>query len=209
MKTVRIPAKQAIAFEVSAGTEFDVMNPEGTQVADLTAVTQNGGVAFSQAHTRDLVGKIRTTVGDTLYARDGTSILSITDDDCGVHDILFAPCTGWLLTPPKFSREPSGCHEHLEAALESTGAVVPDEITTVNLFQQVEMTDESHLEVQPSPARPGHKVRFRADTDAIVAVSACAALDPHSGINGETLTPIDVCIPDATSVHGPLPDTNS
>lgn len=209
MRTVRIPPERAVSFAVAAETTFAVANPEGTQVADLTAVTRTGEIPFSQAHTRDLAGKVRLTVGDSLYARDGTPMLSVVDDDCGTHDILFAPCTGWLLEPPEFAPRPSGCQEHLEAALAAMDVAVPDDVGTVNLFQAVSVTDETYLEVQPSPARPGDVVRFRAETDAVVAVSACAALNPDSGINGETLTPIDIRVPEDVDVNGPFPETKS
>jgi uncharacterized protein YcgI (DUF1989 family) len=206
VKTVRIPPKCAVSFVVGAGTEFAVVNPEGTQVADLTAVTRDGDVAFSQAHTRDLAGTVRAAVGDSLYARDGTPLLALVADDCGVNDLLYAPCTGWLLEPPAFSPEPSGCEEQLGAALAAAGAAVPNAIDTANLFQAVSVSDEGRLSVRPSPAEPGDEVRFRAETAAAVAVSACAAVSPESGINGGTPTPIDVRVPRDVAVSGPVPD---
>lgn len=205
MKTIRIPAKRAVSFDLAAGTEFAVVNPAGTQVADLAAVSSDG-IAFSQAHTRDLAGKTRVTTGDSLYAQDGSPLLAIVDDDCGVHDLLFAPCTGWLLEPPAFEPEPSGCREHLAAAFDAGETAAPDVLETVNLFQRATVTDHEHLEVRPSPASPGDEVHLRAEADAVVAVSSCAALNARSGINGETRTPVDVRIPDAATVRGPFPE---
>ncbi|WP_435176363.1 urea carboxylase-associated family protein [Halorussus sp. AFM4] len=205
MRTVRIPPKRAVSFPVDAGTEFAVVNPEGAQVADLAAVTREGDVPLSQAHTRDLAGTVRAGVGDSLYARDGTALLTVVADDCGANDLLYAPCTGWLLEPPAFEPEPSGCEEHLGAALAAAGAAVPDAVDTVNLFQAVAVSDAGDLSVRPSPAEPGDAVRLRAEAPAVVAVSACAARNPDSGINGETLTPIDVRVPPGVEVRGPVP----
>lgn len=212
MKTVRIPPKRAVSFPVDAGTEFAVVNPEGTQVADLTAVTrdreaadQDDAAPLSQAHTRDLAGTVRAGVGDSLYARDGTGLLTVVADDCGANDLLYAPCTGWLLEPPAFAAEPSGCEEHLGAALAAAGAAVPDAVDTVNLFQGVAVSEDGDLSVRPSPAEPGDAVGFRAEAAAVVAASACPALNPDSGINGETPTPIDVRVPPDADVRGPVP----
>ncbi len=95
----RIAERSAVAFSVASNERFSVSTPEGRQVADLVAFSKTDPTErFSQSYTRDLNGKLRITTGDTLYTSAGDPILGIVADDCGVHDILFGPCTEWMLT---------------------------------------------------------------------------------------------------------------
>lgn len=202
METTRIPAKSAAAFAVDADTSFAVVTPEPRQVADLVAYDRvDPAETYSQSYTRDLNGKLRISVGDVLYTNEGAELLTITDDDCGVHDIMFGPCTEWMLTdrPTGEGRqnEPGGCRENLALALDVYGLDAP--VTdTMNIFQRSTVTDQVYLDVRESPADAGDSVTFRAQRDVVVAVSACSA----KGIaSGTTLTPIDIRVPEGTTVH--------
>lgn len=201
METRRIPPKSGSAFAVDAGETFEVVTPESRQVADLVAfVRDDPAETFAQSYTRDCNGKLRISTGDALYTTAGEKLLTITEDDCGVHDILFGPCTDWMLTDRPtgegYQNEPGGCRENLSLALEAYGldVSVPD---TMNLFQHSTVTDQVYFDVRESPAEAGDAVTFRAERDAIVAVSACSAKGVASGT---TLTPIDLRIPDGTAV---------
>lgn len=198
----RIPARSAAAFAVDRGATFAVVTPEGRQVADLVAFSrEDSGERFSQSYTRDLNGSVRITTGDDLYTTAGEPILSIVADDCGVHDVLFGPCTEWMLTDRPYrggmQNEPGGCRENLALALRAIGVDerVPD---TMNVFQQSTITDQTYFDVRESPADPGDAVSFEARQDAILAVAACSAKGVASG---PTLSPIDLRLPDGTTVH--------
>jgi uncharacterized protein YcgI (DUF1989 family) len=198
----RIPKQEGAAFTVERDETFSVTTPEGRQVADLVAFVQgNTTECFSQSYTRDLNGTLRITTDDALYTTAGEKILTITDDDCGVHDILFGPCTEWMLTDRAhetgIQNEPGGCRENLALALDAAGIAkpVPD---TMNVFQKSIVTDQTYFDVRESPAAPGDMVTFETAQDAVVAVTACSA----KGIaSGSTLSPIDLQIPDGTTVH--------
>lgn len=198
----RIPKMSGAAFRVDAGDAFEVVTPEPRQVADLAAfVTHDSSEAFAQSYTRDLNGKLRITTGDALYTTAGNELLTIACDDCGVHDILFGPCTKWMLTERPtgegVQNEPGGCRENLELAFAELGLDVPV-LDTMNLFQHSTVTDQVYFDVRESPADAGDAVAFRAVQDTTVAVSACSA----KGIaSGTTLTPIDLRVPEGTTVR--------
>lgn len=201
MERHRVPPRSGAAFAVDAGAEFAVVTPEPRQVADLVAFDRaDPAVRFEQSYTRDLNGTVRPTTGDVLYATDGDPLLTIAGDDCGVHDVMFGPCTGWMLTdrPTGEGRqnEPGGCRENLALALGAYGldVRVPD---TMNVFQESTVTDQEYFDVRESPAEAGDAVTFAADRDAVVAVSACSAKGLASGT---TLTPIDLRLPSGTAV---------
>jgi uncharacterized protein YcgI (DUF1989 family) len=198
--TTRIPPKSAGAVHLSADDRIGVVTPEPRQVADLVAFADGDradgtGEAFAQSYTRDLNGTLRISTGDRLYGTEGTSLLTITADDCGVHDIMFGPCTEWMLTdrPTGEGRqdEPGGCRENLARALAAVGVdrPVPD---TMNVFQRSTVTDQTYFDVRESPAEAGDAVEFRADVPVTVAVSSCSAKGLASGT---TLTPIDLRVP--------------
>lgn len=198
----RIPARSAAAFAVDRGATFAVVTPAGRQVADLVAFSrEDSGERFSQSYTRDLNGSVRITTGDDLYTTAGEPILSIVADDCGVHDVLFGPCTEWMLTDRPYrggmQNEPGGCRENLALALRAIGVDerVPD---TMNVFQQSTITDQTYFDVRESPADPGDAVSFEARQDAILAVAACSAKGVASG---PVLSPIDLRLPAGTTVH--------
>jgi hypothetical protein len=207
--THRIPPKSAGAFHAEAGDRFGVVTPEPRQVADLVAFAADGE-PFAQSYTRDLNGTLRVSTGDVLYGTRGTELLTIAADDCGVHDIMFGPCTEWMLTdrPTGEGRqdEPGGCRENLAAALSAVGVdrPVPD---TMNVFQRSTVTDQTFFDVRESPAEAGDAVEFHAEVPLTVAVSACSAKGVASGT---TLTPIDLEVPagvavDRASVHDDRP----
>ena len=198
----RIPERSAVAFAIDHGDSFDVVTPEGRQVADLVAFRRsNSDEHFSQSYTRDLNGKVRITTGDDLYTTAGEPILTITADDCGVHDVLFGPCTGWMLTDRPYQEglqnEPGGCRENLALALRAIGLEkrVPD---TMNVFQKSTITDQTYFDVRESLAEAGDCVTFEVERDAIVAVAACSAKGVASGA---TLSPIDLRLPAGTAVE--------
>ena len=198
----RIPKQSGAAFAVDRGETFSVTTPEGRQVADLVAFVRDETTeCFSQSYTRDLNGRLRITTGDVLYTTAGEPILTITADDCGVHDILFGPCTEWMLTDRIYEEgvqnEPGGCRENLALALDTAGIerAVPD---TMNVFQKSTITDQTYFDVRESPAAPGDTVTFETAQDAVVAVTACSAKGVASG---STLGPIDLHLPDGTTVH--------
>lgn len=198
----RIEKQSAGTFGIDRGETFSVRTPEGRQVADLVAFSRANPVErFAQSYTRDLNGKIRITTGDDLYTTAGESILHISADDCGIHDVLFGPCTEWMLTDRSHAvgiqNEPGGCRENLALAMEAIGLdePVPD---TMNVFQHSTITDQTYFDVRESPADAGDTITFEATQNAIVAVAACSAKGLASG---STLGPIDLSVPDGTTIH--------
>lgn len=200
-----IPKKSGLSFEITAGESFQVRNPAGEQIADLVAFNlADPTEKFSQSYTRSL-NSLRVTTGDSLYTTEGNEILTITRDDCGVHDLLYGPCNEWMLDGDgHLQDEPGGCRENLWLSLEPRGfteAEIPD---TLNIFQKSTVTEEKYLDVRRSPADPGDIVTFKAQQDAIVAISACSAA---TEANGDTLTGIDIIVPEETSVtHATVQD---
>jgi uncharacterized protein YcgI (DUF1989 family) len=137
------------------------------------------------------------TEGDTLYTTEGEPILSITADDCGDHDLLYGPCNEWILADYYGQSGGNGCRENLAEAVEPLGVDPALVLETLNVFMRAEISD-GHIDIQEPQSTPGDTVRFRAERDCYVAVSACAG---ESTVNAGETGPIDVAVPDGTDLH--------
>lgn len=199
MLTQRIPEKRGVAFEVAAGDAFEVIDPEGQQVADLVAFdVDDPAERFSTKYSYRRNGKVRVTAGDTLYATDGREILTITDDDCGIHDLLYAPCNEWVLEDYYDQPDENGCRENLSEALDPLGVDEALVLDTLNVFMKSTIAEQTYVDIREPPSEPGDTVRFRAERDCYVAVSSCAG---ESVVNAGETNPIDVRVPDDTTLH--------
>lgn len=192
MPQLRIPPKRGAAVELSAGEELSVIDPKGGQVADLVAFDPTDQkVRFSTKYTMRQNGRLRISTGDQLYSTDGEPILSIVDDDCGIHDLLFAPCNHWVLEEYEQSNE-RGCRENLSEALAAWD--IPSHLVQepLNVFMRTTITDHSYVDIREPVANPGDAVTFRATSDIVIAVSACAA---EGVVNAGSPGPIDLQMP--------------
>lgn len=192
MSKLRIPPKHGAAVELSPDEEISVIDPEGDQVADLVAFDPSDErVRLSTKYTMGQNGCLRISTGDHLYSTAGKRVLKITDDDCGIHDLLFAPCNHWVLKEYDQSKD-NGCQENLSEALSAWD--VPQHLVQepMNVFMQTTVTDHSDVTVREPAADPGDAVTFRAADDIVVAVSACAT---EGVCNAGDPGPIDLQIP--------------
>src|SRR5215831_10903334 len=92
--TVTIPARQGRAASVSRGSTIEIINPHGTQVADLWALCPPTFTEhMSMEHTRVALGRLIPRVGDPLYSSDRLPLLTlVADTSPGIHDTLMASC---------------------------------------------------------------------------------------------------------------------
>lgn len=195
----RIPEKRGAAFEVKSGDTFEVTDPEGQQVADLVAFNaDNPNERFSTKYSYRRNGKVRVTTGDTLYTTEGREILTITEDECGIHDLLYAPCNEWVLDDYYDQPDENGCRENLTEALEPLGVDKELVLNTLNVFMKSTIAEQTYIDIREPPSEPGDTVQFRAEQDCFIAVSSCAG---ESVVNAGETNPIDIRVPDGTEVH--------
>src|SRR5688500_16213549 len=89
-----IPPRSGVAFELEAGDELTVIDPEGGQVADLLAVSREDiREMISSGRTLDYAERIYLTTHDKLYSNRSNVMLEIVEDTVGRHDFLLTPCS--------------------------------------------------------------------------------------------------------------------
>ncbi len=171
---------------------MSVIDPDGSQVADLVAFDPvDERVRSSAKYTMRQTGGLRITTGDCLYSTEGNPMLEIIKDDCGVHDLLFAPCNHWTLEEYE-QEERRGCRENLSQALSEWDVSEHLVQEPMNVFMRSVVTDSDKVEVKAPVSDPGDEVTFRAETNVVVGVSACAT---DATVNAGTAGPIDLQVP--------------
>ncbi len=198
MKTIDIKAKHGAGFKLSEGESFEVKDTHGGQAVDVTAFPENDpSEAFSSKYTYRRTGKIRLEEGESLYTIAGEPIATLLKDDCGVNDLLLAPCNEWVVEEYYDQEDEIGCRGNLQEVLKPFG-VDPSLVQEVfNLFTKVTVTDHKYLDFRASPSEPGDTAEFRVERDAIVGVAPCTG---DSVLNEGGPTSVEIRVPDETSV---------
>jgi uncharacterized protein YcgI (DUF1989 family) len=197
MMDERIPEKSGISFKIKEGERFEVTDPKGEQVADLVAFNAADTTErFSPKYTYRRENKLRPTTDDTLYTTEGEPILRFVADDCGVHDLLYAPCNHWVVGDYYEQEGEGGCRENLTEVLEGEGISETELQETLNVFMKSVISDY-HVEIGEPESEPGDTVVFEAESDAIVGVAACSG---ESTVNAGGTKPIDVVLPEGSII---------
>jgi len=172
----RIEPQTGVAFRMGRGDVLRVVDLEGEQVSDLMAFGPDGRETFSAGRSIDYNGTIRLTTGHVLYSNRSNPMLTIVADSCGVHDLLFAPCSPEMFVALyNFSPDHPSCFRNLADNLAAFG-IDEDRIgTTFNTFMNAEMSPSGDLKVLPPVSRAGDAIELRAEMDLIVGLTACSA----------------------------------
>lgn len=179
-----IAPRSGTGFELGAGRTLTVYDPRGSQVADLLAFARaDTDEVISSGRTLDYASRIYLTTGDPLYSNRSNVLLTITADTVGRHDFLLTPCSKDTFRIIYGDTDPhQGCFGNLAAALAPWG-IVPDRIPVAfNCFMNVPIDGTTGaLTVEPPLSRPGDHIAFRAETDLIIGLTACSALQSNGG----------------------------
>jgi uncharacterized protein len=191
-EAIRIPARRGRAVRLARGAALEVINTHGTQVVDFWALCPpDGSERLSMEHTRIAIGRLMPRVGDTLVSNLRRPLLTVAADTSpGVHDTLMASCDAERYRQLGFGGRHDSCHDNFDAAVADLGLPPPPLPAPLNLFMNVPWSQDGSLRFEPPASRPGDLVRFRAETDLIVVMSACPQdLTP---VNGTAQRPADV-----------------
>ena len=186
----RIEPRSGAAFALAAGQTLTVIDPEGSQVADLLAYSAaDVREVLSNGRTFDYEETIALTTGHTLWSNRSNPMLEITEDTVGRHDFLLTPCSA--ATFRHFYPEHPvhrGCFGNLAAALAPWGIGEDDIPTAFNLFMNVPVDGVSgRIAVLPPISVAGSLIRLNAKMDCVIGLTACSAY----ASNGGSFKPID------------------
>jgi uncharacterized protein YcgI (DUF1989 family) len=178
-----IPARHGRAFEVSAGSTLTIIDVEGEQVADMSALVRADFTEFlSPRHTRLALGRLTLRVGDELQTNRRRPHLRLLDDSVGVHDILLGCCDRYRYELDFHVQGHRNCMDNLTEALAPYGVEpwrVPENI---NIFMNTIIEPDGRVHVERPVSRAGDHVTFECLIDSVIAISACPQdLNPCNG----------------------------
>ncbi len=190
-RTVTIPARRGKAVVVPKGRSVKVINTHGSQVVDTWAFNADEPWEFmSMEHVRVSIGTIFPRVGDTLVTNKRRPILTLVEDTSpGIHDTLLAACDSHRYRLLGCEPGHDNCADNLHLAMSKLGISAPETPSPLNLWMNIPVSADGHVEFQPPVSKPGDYVVLRAEMDAIVAFSACP--QDKVPVNGKNCKPME------------------
>lgn len=180
----KIEAKGGAGFELLAGQELLVIDPQGEQVADLVAYNKHDLTELiSNGRSLDYASTIYLTSGHHIYSNRSNIMLEIIADDVGRHDFLLTPCSKDTFRMIYGESDPcGGCFENLSRSLAPFGIAEASIPCAFNCFMNVTVdADTGELAVLPPRSQPSDSIRFRAAMDLYIGLTACSALQSNNG----------------------------
>lgn len=184
-----IEPASALAIQVEAGSVVRVIDPEGSQVADVMFFrAASPAEHFSQNLTRIMAWTDRLTTGHTLYSNLRTPLVDIVEDTVGRHDTYFCSCNSHVYSDIFRVGHRDGCHELIAQAVEPFEVPATALSDPFNAFQVSGFDNEGAPYLEVAASGPGDFITFRAREDLVVAASSCP--DDISECNGGRISPI-------------------
>lgn len=186
----RVAAQSGIAIFVPRLSSVQIIDPEGSQVADVFAfLVEDSSEWMSTSHTRAVCRKLFPDVGESFVTNQYRPILTFMNDDSpGQHDMLYPACEPAMYRRLGVQGHHPSCRENYLNAVRSawsTSFPCPD---PVNLFQNSPVSSDGDLVPDVATSGPGDSVTLRAELDLMLVVTACSP--DVVQISGEQCTPI-------------------
>lgn len=188
--TERIPPRTGTAFTLRKGQSLTVIDPTGEQVCDMLAYAHDDpDEHLSSGRSIDYAGKIFFSVGDALYSNRSRVMLRIVEDTVGRHDFLLTPCSAEMFRIIYADANPHhGCQGNFASVLAPFGIGTDQIPTAFNIFMYVDLDAATgNISVRPPISRAGDHIKFEAQLDLIIALTACSAPQSNNG----SFKPID------------------
>lgn len=188
-KLYEIPARCGMAVRLRAGQRLSVINPSGHQVCDFWAFAQTAPHDhLSMPHVHTALGSIHPRPGDGLVSNLRRVLLRLIEDTSpGVHDTLIACCDHARYQQLGCTGYHDNCADNLRMALSAIGLKAPLVPAPYNLWMNVPVAPDGGTRFAPPLSRPGDRMVFLAEIDAVAVMSACP--QDMTPVNGEGTKP--------------------
>jgi urea carboxylase-associated protein 1 len=175
-----VAARAPWSAVVAAGDVLTIVDLAGNQAVDcLLYSAADTTVRYSASETIARQGRIALTTGSVLRADTGLALMTVVDDEVGIHDTLGGACSkeSNTLRYGQHTRAQHGCMENflLEGARYGLGA--RDLASNINWFMNVPVDPDGALGIVDGLSAPGKRVALRADVDTLVLVSNCPQIN--------------------------------
>jgi len=187
-----ISPKTAKAFLVKRNQRLRIVDIEGKQVGDFIAYNSDDlREKLSQSRTRAFPKKLKLKIGDKIYSDRDHPMFTITEDTCGVHDLMWQACSRWVYKN-RFGVDQDGCAELLAKALVDFGFPQLDPVDPFNIFMNTKVFQDGSMEILESVSRPGDFIELLSEMNSLCVLSTCP--NEFGPTNGGRITPLEVMI---------------
>lgn len=176
------------AFTLKKGQYLTVIDPLGQQVSDMVLFNlADKREKISAGKSMDFEETILLTTGNYLWSNRSQKMMEIIEDTNGRNDFLLAPCSPetFQIMYGNFEEHPS-CLNNLENNLLNFDLELDDIPSAFNIFMNVQFDNNGKISVLPPTSVAGDYIKFKAEMDLIVGLTACSA----EGSNNGTFKPI-------------------
>lgn len=171
------------AFYLKKGDVLTVVDPEGMQVSDMVLFNSDDfDEKLSSGKSLDFEESILLTTGNFLWSNRSRKMMEILEDTNGRNDFLLAACSKETFEIMyNYSGDHPSCLDNLAKNLKPMGIKQDDIPTAFNIFMNVQFDEKGKLSVLPPTSKAGDYVKFRAQMDLLVCLTACSAEDSNGG----------------------------
>ena len=166
----RLVPGNAAAFEMTKGDLLQILTMRGKTIADFVTISKKDpSDVLSPSETRAKNNSIMFEVGSTLQSGKGNTLFTIVEDTVGRHDTLLPACRG----KESSQNGTGGCQQATVEALKELDSSLTVQVDPIHWFMNVAILQRGELELRESLADPNDHLLLRAESDVVVAVSAC------------------------------------
>jgi hypothetical protein len=189
-----LPACEFTTLHLRRGQVLRIIDLEGQQVLDFAAYhPANHEEKLSCIYSNTLNGAWRLKQGHVIYTNRCNEMLTITDDQLGIHHSGGGCCNNELYVS-RFGKPHRNCFDNLMAALEPHG-VQRTELEAdciFNFFMNLEYNPDGSFKFASPPTTAGDYVDVRAEMDILAGLSNCP--QDLTATNGFNPTPLRLII---------------
>jgi hypothetical protein len=180
------PPSQGVAFRVSQGDYFQIIDVQGQQVGDLIAFNAaDPDEYFSPAHTITQNWRVTLQPGDVLASNRRSDMMRIIDDTVGYHDIVVPCCDPEAYLTRYGMADHRNCKVNMQEGLTAINVDWPVRAENAwNIFMKNQIqADGKMVYLEPTHGANAY-MTLEAMMDMVIALSACPQdQTPTNGFN--------------------------
>ncbi len=190
LEDIRINARTAIVYEVSAGDYIQIIDVEGRECSDFQCfdkakLAQGIEHCLDATTTRHVVGAAYPAPGlfARFYDQNFEPMVEVIRDTCGRHESFGTACTAKYYDDMGYPGHVN-CSDNFNNALKPYGVQPRRGWMAINLFFNTRIDDSNQMYFDEPWSRPGDYVLMRALKDMVCVSSACPCdIDAANGWN--------------------------
>jgi aminomethyltransferase len=179
LQDMRIEARTASAYFVTAGEFIQVIDVSGRQCTDFQAfaarkIDRGKDLALDATVTRTLLGRTFPVPGlpSKVFDLEFEPLVEIVQDTVGRHDAFGTACNSRYYEDMGYPRHVN-CTDNFNAALAPYGIGPRKGWEALNYFYNTAIDSNNQIYLDEPWSRPGDYVLMRAVTDLVCVSSAC------------------------------------